>query len=94
MRLSAAVPAQDHVAPEQHDQRPEREERTEGQVVLSPAVALAADDEKLPDARIQNFQKPVTVPEGGVALTWLFLILLTGICLAALFKNAHRTHLD
>ncbi len=63
-------------------------------VVLWPALALAADEEKPPDARIQNFQKPVTVPEGGTALTWLFLILLTGICLAALFKNARRTHLD
>ncbi len=63
-------------------------------VMLSPAVAMAADDEKLPDARIQNFAKPVTVPEGGLALTWLLLIFLTLICLAALFKNARRTHLD
>jgi len=63
-------------------------------VLLSPAMALAADDEKLPDARIQNFTKPVTIPEGGTALTWLLLIFLTLICLAALFKNAKRTHLD
>jgi hypothetical protein len=63
-------------------------------VVLSPALALAADDEKPPDARIQNFTKAVSVPEGGTALTWLLLILLTGVCLAALFKNAKRTHLD
>ena len=63
-------------------------------VVLSPSLALAADDEKLPDARIQNYPKPVSVPEGGTALTWLLLIFLTLICLAALFKNAKRTHLD
>ena len=63
-------------------------------VLLSPAMALAADDEKLPDARIQNFVKPVAIPEGGTALTWLLLIFLTLICLAALFKNAKRTHLD
>ena len=63
-------------------------------VLLSPALALAADDEKLPDARIQNFSKPVSVPEGGTALTWLLLIFLTIVCLAALFKNAKRTHLD
>ena len=63
-------------------------------VVLSPSLALAADDEKLPDARIQNYPKPVSVPEGGTALTWLLLIFLTGICLATLFKNAKRTHLD
>ncbi len=63
-------------------------------VVLSPSLALAADDEKLPDARIQNYPKPVSVPEGGTALTWLLLIFLSGICLATLFKNAKRTHLD
>ena len=63
-------------------------------VVLSPTLALAADDEKLPDARVQNYPKPVSVPEGGTALTWLLLIFLSGICLATLFKNAKRTHLD
>jgi hypothetical protein len=62
--------------------------------MLSPSLALAADDEKLPDARIQNFTKVVTIPEGGTALTWLLLIFLSVICLAALFKNAKRTHLD
>ena len=63
-------------------------------VLLSPAMALAADEDKLPDARIQNFTKTVSIPEGGTALTWLLLIFLTLICLAALFKNAKRTHLD
>ncbi len=64
-----------------------------GMFVL-PAMTLAADEDKLPDARIQNFTKTVSVPEGGTALTWLLLIFLTLICLAALFKNAKRTHLD
>jgi hypothetical protein len=63
-------------------------------VLLSPAMAWAADDEKLPDARIQNYTKTVSLPEGGTSLTWLLLIFLAGICLSALFKNAKRTHLD
>jgi hypothetical protein len=63
-------------------------------VFLFPAMTLAADEEKMPDARIQNFQKVVSLPEGGTALTWLLLIFLSIICLAALFKNAKRTHLD
>ena len=63
-------------------------------VLMAPAMALAADEDKLPDARIQNFTKSVGVPEGGTALTWLLLIFLAIICLAALFKNAKRTHLD
>jgi hypothetical protein len=64
-------------------------------VLLWPAAAMAADDEgPRIDARVQNFQKVVSVQEGGTALTWLLLIFLTLICLAALFKNAKRTHLD
>jgi len=63
-------------------------------LLVAPAMALAADEDKLPDARIQNFTKVVSVPEGGTALTWLLLIFLTIVCLAALFKNAKRTHLD
>lgn len=62
-------------------------------VLAGPALALAEEEQRI-DARIQNFQKPVIVPEGGTALTWLLLILLTLVCLAALFKNAKRTHLD
>jgi len=63
-------------------------------VLLSPAMALAADDDKLPDARIQNFTKPVSLPDSNNGLTWLFLIVLTGVCLFTLFKNSKRTHLD
>jgi hypothetical protein len=63
-------------------------------VLLSPAMALAADDDKLPDARIQNFTKPVSLPDSNNGLTWLFLIFLAVVCLGAMFKNAKRTHLD
>jgi hypothetical protein len=63
-------------------------------VLLSPTMALAADEDKLPDARIQNFTKPVSLPDSNNGLTWLFLIVLTGICLFTLFKNSKRTHLD
>jgi hypothetical protein len=36
-----------------------------------PAMALAADEEKPPDARIQNFTKTGDRAGGGTALTWL-----------------------
>ncbi len=62
-------------------------------LLAMPAMALAEDEPRV-DARLQNFQKNVSVPEGGTALTWMLLILLTMVCLAALFKNAKRTHLD
>jgi len=63
-------------------------------LLMSPALALAEDDGPQFDARIQNFQKNVIVPDSSVSLTWLLLIFLAIICLAALFKNAKRTHLD
>src|SRR5207248_3146163 len=54
---------QDDVAPQQHDQGPEREERTEGQVVLSPAAT--DNDEGEPDQRAG--EEPAEQPEHELA---------------------------
>ena len=63
--------------------------------LLGPAVALAAsDDEKLANARLQNYIKPVTVESSSTALTWLLLAVLGVVCIAVVFKSAKRTHLD
>lgn len=63
-------------------------------VLMTPLMALAEDEEPIYDARLENYKAAVKVPEASAALSWLLLILLTIICLAVLFKNAKRTHMD
>lgn len=62
-----------------------------------PLVALAADEESdVPhDARTLGYPQdtPLSI-EGGTALTWLLFVFLGILALAALFKDAKRTHLD
>jgi hypothetical protein len=60
-------------------------------LLLAPATALAEDEVQV-DARLDTY-KGVKV-EGTTALMWLLLILLAAVCLAGLFKNARRSHLD
>lgn len=63
-------------------------------VLAAPLGALAQDDEKRIEARVQNYSKPVEVPESSSALTWLLFLLLAAICLSVLLMNPKRSHLD
>ena len=65
---------------------------------LMPALALAAKptepDREVIDARFESYAKNVTLDPGSVALTWFLLVVLGIVCLAVMFKDARRTHLD
>jgi hypothetical protein len=66
-------------------------------VFAVPAVSLAASDEEGPkiDARLEGYKDPAALKDaGGTALTWLLLLVLTGMCMGVLFMNSKRTHLD
>ena len=68
-------------------------------VFAVPAVSLAASDEDAPkiDARLEGYKDGGNVAlkdAGGTALTWLLLLVLTGMCIGVLFMNSKRTHLD
>ena len=64
----------------------------------SPGTALASssDDEesKVYDARLQGYDKNIQLDSGSTALSWLLLAALGVMCMAVLFKDAKRTHLD
>lgn len=62
--------------------------------VLSTPLAALAEDEELLDPRVEGFARNVKVTGGSVTLTWFVLILLAVICVAVLFKDAKRSHLD
>jgi hypothetical protein len=66
-------------------------------LMSSPLAALAQDDDKRPNARLEGFgDAGVSLGDAGGTspLTWLLLAFLTACAVGVLFKNAHRTHLD
>ena len=66
-------------------------------LAVAPRTALASRDEgekEIYDARLEGYQTPVSLDSGSTALTWLLLILLTGICVGVMFMNPKRSHLD
>jgi len=60
----------------------------------SPARAAVEEEEVLHDARTEGFQGKVQVQKASVALVWLAFLSLALVSMAALFKDAKRTHLD
>jgi hypothetical protein len=60
----------------------------------SPSSALAQDEKKVVDARLEGYPQNVTLDGGSTALTWILLLALTALCVGVLFKSANRTHLD
>jgi hypothetical protein len=68
--------------------------------LMTPAMTLASssdDEDKNPvDARLLGYQNGTAALNNasGTALTWLLLCVLGGICIAVLFMNPKRSHLD
>lgn len=63
-------------------------------VLLSPAMALAQDEEKIYDARLEGYGGNMTLENSSTALMWLLLVVLGALCVGVMFKQAKRTHLD
>lgn len=62
---------------------------------LLPVSAARAEDEKGPtEARLENYPTKVTLEESSSALTWVIFLVLAGLTVGVMFKNANRTHLD
>lgn len=60
----------------------------------APGSAMAQDEEKSYDARLEGHSENVTLDGGGVALTYLLLTFLGVLCIGVTFKSGKRTHLD
>ncbi|MEM8876160.1 MAG: hypothetical protein AAGD32_18090 [Planctomycetota bacterium] len=70
-------------------------------VIVSPAFAQRGraqeliDEAEALDVRHQGYEDgPYLLEEGGYALTYAVAAGLTLACVAVMFKNAKRTHLD
>lgn len=63
--------------------------------LMPVSAARAADEEKGPtEARLENYPSKVTLEESGTALTWITFLVLAGLTVGVMFKNANRSHLD
>jgi hypothetical protein len=65
-----------------------------GALVMCPSAAFAQDEDIKQDARLEGYTGNVSVPNQSTALMWLLFVFLGVVALAALFKDAKRTHLD
>jgi hypothetical protein len=65
-------------------------------VLAMPSSARAAVDEEVPpnDARTEGYPGKVQVVKASVALVWLAFLTLSVMSMAAIFKDAKRTHMD
>lgn len=61
-------------------------------VMLTPLLALA-DDEVVPDARLEGYGIKVT-QEGGIGWSVVLLLVLAGITMGVMFISGKRSHLD
>jgi len=46
------------------------------------------------DARTEGYAQKVQVAKASVALVWLAFLFVSVVSMAAIFKDAKRTHLD
>jgi hypothetical protein len=63
----------------------------------SAPVSALADDSNAPksfDGRLDDYNKPVTLDNGGTALTYFVWIILGAVAVIVLFKDSKRSHLD
>jgi hypothetical protein len=65
-----------------------------GGLLAMPAAARADDEGPPPhDARLDGYTQDVTI-KGGVAGTYLALIVIAGLPIGVMFMDAKRSHLD
>jgi len=63
-------------------------------LLLCPMVALAEDEAPQIDAKLAGYGNSVKVGDASSTLMWGLFILLAAVCIAVLFKDAKRSHLD
>jgi hypothetical protein len=68
-----------------------------GLTIFAAAPMQARADDTTPksyDGRLDDYLKPVTLDNGGTALTYFLWAALGVVALAVMFKDAKRSHLD
>ena len=61
---------------------------------VAPMSAMADDNSKSYDGRLDDYNRNVTLDSGGTALTYFIWVGLGALALIVLFKDAKRSHLD
>ena len=62
--------------------------------VASPAARAAAEEEEHYDARVQGYTPGVEAKSSSTGGAWMLLAAMGAACVAVMFMDAKRTHLD
>lgn len=65
-------------------------------ISCAPHSALASNDDEDEhyDARVQGYDPSVELKAWGAGGSWMLLVLMGVVCVAVIFKDARRSHLD
>lgn len=63
-------------------------------MLASPMAVMAQEEGPVPEARLEGYPAPVTLPPSGSAVSWILLLVMAGACAGVMFKQAKRTHMD
>lgn len=62
--------------------------------VASPAARASAEDVEHYDARVQGYSPTVEAKSSSTGGAWMLLATMGAACVAVMFMDAKRTHLD
>jgi len=65
-------------------------------IACNPHSAMATREEDIEhyDARVQGYDPTVELQSSSTGMAWMLVIVLGVVCIAVIFKDAKRSHLD
>ena len=65
-------------------------------LLLAAPAALGRDEEAkdTPNVKYEGYKNPVKPDDSSNLLTYGMLVLASGLCVAVMFKDAKRSHMD
>lgn len=65
-------------------------------IACNPHQAIARNEEEVEhyDARVQGYDPDMELKSSSTGMAWMLMVCLGVVCVAVIFKDAKRSHLD
>ena len=63
-------------------------------IAYNPHSAMAKDEEDHYDARVQQYDPDLELKSSSTGMAWMLMLFMGVVCVAVIFKDAKRSHLD